>query len=363
MYSCQFPYVAEIDDLSGLITIDGSLVKGDTIQTINVSRSTSLTQPGFDPVTGCVVVIEDELGNIFTFPETKNGKYQLEIEDESIVIGRKYKLIVISLDDKRYESDYEKISPGAPVDSVYFEKDKFFDPSQDIEMEGLQFYLDLKGSESESRYYRWILTETWEYKSISPAQYYYNSEGDTVNLESPYEFYRCWINKKIPGLYSSSTVNLTTNLKKKIPLHFVSNKTNRLGVRYSLMVEQYSMSEGAYSYWNQIKIETEESGGLYTQQPGQTKSNLFNVNDATERVLGYFWASSKKSKRIFVNRPSDLAVYISDCELLPLDTIALNYGPFPVYVFMSLNVEYTSSQPCMNCTLAGGENIKPTFWE
>ena len=364
--SCQFPYDAEIEELSGMLSIDGSLVKGDSIQTIKVSRSSALSNPEFDPETACVVYIEDELGNIFTFPEVADGTYQMAIEEQFLVLGRAYKLIVITPDDKRYESDYETITSAAPVDSVYYEREDVYDAALDSDIQGIQFYVDLKGNDSNSKYYRWSLSETWEMRSLTWVNYYLNM-GDTtkIYLDTPYDLYYCWRSTGISGVYASSTDNLVSNLKKKIPLHFVSNRSDRLQIRYSLLVEQYSLNEGAYSYWNQIKQDFEQSGGLYTQQPGQVESNLFNVDDSEERVFGYFWASSKTSKRIFINHPPDLVVYQPKCELEMLNETIIESGPFPIYVSLVgfPAIKYTSDQKCLDCRRRGGSIYKPSYWK
>ncbi len=366
--SCQIPFEAEIEGKIGLISIDGSIVKGDSLQTITISSSTSLYIPEFDPVIGCAVSIIDELGNEFLFPETEDGTYTRAIPDEFLVYDRMYRLKITTPDGDQYESDYETIRQGAPVDSIYYERDNMYVASEDEELYFVQFYLDLKGSESDSRYYRWGLTEAWEYVSISYIDYIYVDEELNIEYpESPIEFYRCWNSRKVPGFYSSSTVNLTSNLKKKIPLHQVSTVTGRLSIKYSLLVEQYSLNEGAYNYWNQAKTETEEAGGLYTQQPGQTQTNLFNVNDSKEEVLGYFWASSKTEKRIFTSRPRDLTIN-PYCQLYSFLLEDHGEGPFPRYIVIKMDadddpIEFTSSPECLNCTLLGGVNKKPNYWE
>lgn len=359
-FGCHIPYVAEIDDETGLISVEGNIVKGDSLQHIKISRSTALYNPSFDPVTGCVVKIVDELGNEFTFPETAEGVYSLAIPEEDLVLNRDYKITFKTSAGDLYESTYERLNPCTTVDSVYFERAKQYSSTNDEELDGIQFYLDLLGSEKDSRYYCWKLTETWEYHSSSPINYIIASEGsDMVYLDDPYEFFYCWKTRKISGLYSTSTVNLTSNQKKKIPLHFVSGNSNRLSVIYSLLVKQYSMSEGAYNYWNRTRIELEELGGFYTQQPGQVQSNLINVNDSTEKVLGYFWVSAKTEKRIFVPHPSDLRVYRPKCVLEPLG----EEPQFPLFVVINGSYSYTASESCLNCLYHGGTNVKPDFWE
>jgi hypothetical protein len=361
--SCQIPYEAEIEEKIGLISIEGSIVKGDSTQTIIITRSTSLYTPEFDPVLDCAVSVEDDAGNEFTFQELERGIYKSVIPDEFLVFERKYKLIIRTPEGEQYESSYEVLNQSALVDSVYHERKNLYVASRDKELDGVHFYLDLMGSESDSRYYRWVLTETWEYISTSYINYYYANDSFNIEYpETPFEFFYCWRSMKIKGLYSSSTVNLTSNMKKKIPLHFVSNQTNRLSVEYSLLVEQYSLNAGAYNYWNQTKVETHESGGLHTQQPGQTRSNLFNINDNDEEVLGYFWASSKTKKRIFISRPPMMTFNNPECDLELIDyEVDLT---FPIFIIADpFGNEYTTNSECLNCLLLGGDNKEPDYWE
>ncbi len=364
---CQFPYDARIEEKTGLISIDGSIVKGDDIQTIIVSKATSLYEPEFEPYSDCDVMVIDEMGNEFNFSESsaEPGSYHAKVQDDDLVYDREYKARIITPEGKAYESDYEAILKGAPVDSVYFEKE-FINVGFDNEDRGLQFYLDLKGEEDESRYYRWKLTETWEYKSFAFVEFIYLNkyfDTDSLSTEDAMDLFHCWKTVVVPGLYSSSTVNLTSNEKKKIPLHFISPSTGRVSIKYSLMVEQYSLTPQAYDYWHQSKIESEETGGLYTQQPGQVESNLHNIMDEKEQVLGYFWAAAKTKKRIFVPPQSDLNYVNTECEMIVLDKYAITR--FPVYVFTDdYGNEYsTVNQTCMNCLLKGGVSQMPDFWE
>ncbi|MFC2089229.1 DUF4249 domain-containing protein [Bacteroidota bacterium] len=363
--TCEFPYEANINEETGLISIDGSIVKGDAIQTITISRSTSLFEPDFEPLGECIVQVLDEDGNMFDFHETKknSGIYQSIIADDQLFFDRGYKVRIITPDEKTYESEYETILRGAPVDSVYYEKE-FVNIGFENQDRGLKFYLDLKGAETDSRYYRWKLTETWEYKSVAVIDFIYlNKYFHTSVPEDPLGMFQCWKTLVVPGLYSSSTVNLTNNEKKKIPLHFISPSTGRISIKYSLLIEQFSLTPRAYDYWHQNKIESEETGGLYTQQPGQVESNLFNIADEEEHVLGYFWAAAKTEKRIFVDPQPDLNFVNSECEFHILDKYEI--VRFPVYVFTDDygNEFTTANQTCMNCLLKGGVNERPAFWE
>jgi hypothetical protein len=69
------------------------------------------------------------------------------------------------------------------------------------------------------------------------------------------------------------------------------------------------------------------------------KGNLRNLSDPGQPVLGYFGASMVTEKRIFVvNVPG-----------LPIEYIPCDPEPKP-------------EPECIDCRLAGGTIVKPTFW-
>ena len=260
---CIEPYNAELEESYNMLSVEGSLVKGEEIQTVVLSRSTSLQELEYIEMTGCLVSVMDELGNQFLYNEKEVGTYEASIPDDQLVCGRNYKLQVITPRGDLYESSYETLMSGAEVDTVYYQVESF----------------------------------------------YYNI------------------------------------LRKER--------------------KQYSLDEGAFNYWDKAKNETQEGGGLYTQQPGVPITNLHNVNDESEMVLGYFWVSSQTEQRIFVSCIDSLETFDPICVLEEYDPRFHDQGPFPRYIFLDYAREkiYTGSNYCFNCTLRGGSTTPPDFWE
>ncbi len=52
------------------------------------------------------------------------------------------------------------------------------------------------------------------------------------------------------------------------------------------------MSEDAYRYWSQVDQLVSNSGTIFDPPPAPIRSNVFNVNNPEEFVLGYFEAVS-----------------------------------------------------------------------
>ncbi len=364
--SCVKPYEADITEEPELISIEGALIKGETEQQVIVTRTTTLHHPMFLSVSGCEVNVIDELENSFHYQEIQDGIYSAVIPDEALVIGRNYKLRVITWEGDVYESDFEPLNNGIDVDSVYYEVEQKVDVNTGEQYAGIQFYLDLTALESESRYFRWRLDETHEYTSFGPISYFYLDKSLIPVLpDDSWAVFRCWKNDDVSGLYLSSTMNLTINEKKRIPLNYVSSRTELLRIKYSLLISQYALSEDAYNYFEYNRIMAQEADGLYTRQPRQPLTNIHHVNDEAERVLGYFWVSTRTAKRIFVEPIEGMEVEPEYCHYEEFSVLENGEGPFPLYIYEDTDAgkKYTSNPYCFDCTMRGGKNIKPDFWD
>jgi len=364
---CIVPYEAEIDEEYSLVSIEGSLIKGSQENTLVISRTSSLGYPEYKPIEGCLVSVVDDLNTQSFYSEDGNGRYTLEIPDEQLVFGRQYKLQIVTPEGKLYESEYETLIHGAEVDTVYYQMEDTYDKIANMDLNGVQFYIDLKAEDSISRYFRWIMEETYEITSIAPITYFLTGdEQEPVgSFPTEYELFRCWKTETVKRLFLSNTINLVVNEKKRIPLNYVSTESERLKIKYSLLVKQFTLSEGAYSYWQKAKNETQDAGGLYTQQPGRAISNVYCPDDSTEIVLGYFWLSHCTENRVFVPGIPSINITGNHCELEEFDPAYHANGPFPRYVWNNQvrSRLMTSSIGCFDCTKRGGNLNKPDYWK
>ena len=153
-----------------------------------------------------------------------------------------------------------------------------------------------------------------------------------------------------------------------VPLNFVSNESDRLRVTYGLHVQQQSLSLGAYDYWQRVNEQAAGSGGLYEKQPASVPGNIYAVDESEYAVLGYFYASQVKEKRIYVhnNNYFDFNIPYMDCDYESLGNIwgqeTINY---PVYIYVQgpFKPSLTGPAECFDCRLQGGDTIRPIPWE
>jgi|GEM_PF-2301187 len=369
-----------IDDYENLLVIEGTLIKGNTKQYIRISKTSPVGITEFVPVTNCVVKVIDDTGAEYLFQETNSGVYELLMPQQALSYDRRYQLHVFTPDDKAYQSDMIQILESSPVDSVYAITEQDINSPEEFS-NGLQFYVDLKAPEIATKNYMWEMEETWELHSVYDIDGEW-SQGDTIDpVYMPRTDKKvCYSENTIKNYFTSSTENLVVNEKKKIPLIFIPSSDKRLNIKYSLLVKQYALNSRAYAYYTQNKLSNDGVDELYQTQPKQSKSNIVNVNDENEVVLGIFWGSSFTEKRIFIDGPVG-AYNIFHCndviEARPaigqtlvqyfqsrardLSLIALEFVPDTSNLVRLWG--YPSDQTCIDCTANGASTIKPAYWE
>jgi hypothetical protein len=138
-----------------------------------------------------------------------------------------------------------------------------------------------------------------------------------------------------------------------------------LHIRYSILIKQYSLNKDLYDYWNQLKKVNEDAGGIYTTIPAPVYGNIQCVA-GNKQVLGYFSASSVKTKRIFINSNEHHVNTISryeNCLYLtdPNPFIFPNWIYFASIVNTDIKLWVYYDDYCTDCR-AYGTNIKPDFW-
>jgi hypothetical protein len=180
----------------------------------------------------------------------------------------------------------------------------------------------------------------------------------------------CWTTNKSNAILIKNTSLLSEDKVSRYPLNFISNETDRLEDKYSILVNQYSINETEFDYWDKMQKMTEQTGNLYDITPASIHGNIYCVDNPAETVLGYFSVSAKTSRRIFIEDSfSGLVNLYRDC---PMDTIPggqpiPNLGTY-VWIIFDGSMErppyrvITDKKGCYDCTVRG-TNVKPSFWD
>ena len=181
----------------------------------------------------------------------------------------------------------------------------------------------------------------------------------------------CWISDNSNSINIKSTAAFNETRISQFPINFISNETDRLKVKYSILVNQYSINEDEYNYWEKTQNVAVQVGGLYDIIPASVPSNIRCIENPEEKVLGYFSVSAKSSKRIFIR--DDFAGIIDPYANCVTDTVTSDNFPglninkwillahvcsFPCIPWY----EITTHRECTDCTIRG-TNLEPDFWK
>jgi hypothetical protein len=355
--SCITQFIPQIEESKELLVVQGLITDQNEIDTIKLSKSLPLGEASSArPVSGYIVSISDNLGNEISLTESVPGIY-LTPPSFTGVIGRSYTLHIWSgsrAGSLHYESYPSELVPVPPIDSLYYEKVVVSKPEGFYKgVDACQIRLDTHDPENICKYYRWNFAETWEFRLLF----------DVPNQT-------CWIKDRSRSINIKSTVAFDNAVIKGYPINYITNITDRLRTRYSILVNQYSLNADEYSYWEKIQNIAVEVGGLYDIIPTSVPSNLYCVENPSEKVLGYFSVSAKSSKRLFIK--DNFAGIIDRYDKCITDTVYTPYFPgvnvTAWILFSHLKsipevsfYEITTNKGCADCTLRG-TTVKPDFW-
>jgi Domain of unknown function (DUF4249) len=367
--SCVTLFIPEISESQDLLVVEGMITDQPEVNTIKLSRSMPLgKRTDAIPLPGCSVMIEDDLGTTYYLNESEPGVYVTDPSEFTGVVGRFYKLKIFTngfSDNFLFESiptyfSYESLpmemKPVPPIDSLFYEKVVIEEESEGrILKEGCQIYLSSYDPTDKCEYYKYDYIETWK-------------------IRLPYDIVNriCWVSSDTNKIILKNTSVLSENRISRFPLQLISNETDRLAIKYSMLVNQYSLNKDEYIYWEKIQTVTQDVGNLYDIIPSSFPGNIYCNEDPERMVLGFFSVSSKASKRIFIDE-SFSGIYHAYSNAIcqpfggsrPEAMFGLGESVWLIIDGSTIRppfMLYTHNHSCADCTTRG-TNIEPLFWK
>jgi hypothetical protein len=365
IYGCKKPYnPPAITADNKFLAIEGTLVSSiDSPSVIALSRTTRLSDTStiFLPETNAIVSVEGDNGDKYNFSEAGSGNYRLSpvLFNTSV----KYRLRITTASNEDYASDFVEVKQPPPIDSLTWQQNSH-----------VMIYLNTHDPSNSTRYYRWDFAETWQYTSKLNASLSQDN-GVMFYVNSTNQTYNCWHTAHSSGLLTGTSIALTNDVINMAPIAIVPQNSQKISIRYSVLVKQYALSADAYHYFSVLKKNTENLGSVFDAQPATIKGNIHSIKNASEIVIGFFTASSVTQKRIFITK-NDVTnwnyVYegpdcLSTVRVIPPDSnniFAYSYfdpSYAPYYFYDALNL-FIASKACVDCRVEGGTNQKPAYW-
>src|SRR6478609_7370189 len=113
------------------------------------------------------------------------------------------------------------------------------------------------------------------------------------------QIYACWRTEPSPTISIGTSSGLTEGIINRHVLTYLPRESQKISVRYSILVSQIAISKAEFDYLGQLKNTTEGLGSIFGTMPTSVTGNIHQVSDAQTPVLGYFSGAAITEKRFF----------------------------------------------------------------
>lgn len=354
-------------DYNSVLVVEGFINNGAGKTKFTLSKASQLDHvTTFMPEKTATVTVESEQGTIANLIHTGEGIYENSL---SINPTQKYRLRIKVNATQEYLSDFVEVKTTPDIDKISWKETS----------KGVEILADTHDDQHASKYYMWNFEETWLFNSNFDSDFIFkqNSMHERLPEES---VFRCWTSSQSTSIILGSTSKLTSDVIENQPIAVIPPKSEKLGIRYSILVKQHVITKEAFEYLEVMKKNTEELGSIFGPLPSQQIGNIKNIHNDKEPVVGFVYATSQKEKRIFIDNKdisylwaveqpnekvcsqaelflgiANLNTYFGAGQLVP------TYGIYDATGQTIIGYGY-APRICVDCTVRGTKQ-KPIFWQ
>ena len=324
----------KIDTDQKQLAVDGLIADSLDIYKISVHNSAIIgvgNDNVLEPVTGASVVVYDELGASFEFIESELGVYAQLMKGE---IGHSYFVEIVLPTGQTIRSAPVKMLPAPKIEKIsteVTEESSLNSAGNLVTDTRLIVKVDTRFDDFiEKPFLRWRAEGIYEFKERNPVSLnfktcYVENKVDLNNL-------RIFDTRALGGdrIFDEPFLNTVLDY--------------RFAFQYCFHISQYAMSETEYEYWKAVQDIITIDGSLFDPPPGTVRGNLFDADDPSNIVVGYFSVAGVSTKRYFANPQSLRQTYI--------EPKCVNSRFRPV------------TSDCIDCTSISGSTLeRPVYWE
>lgn len=299
--SCVEPVSLKITTELPKLVIYGTINNQDDSCVVNLSYTTNyLSGKQFVnntvvPAIASKVILKDDKGNSAEMQASADGVYVTKSLKGKI--GNTYTLHVEMPNGNKYESEPETLPNVPSIDSLnytLYQDPRYYNGVYftDISLKINSYFQD---PPNEQNYYKW--------KWIGDATYVISTVimPDTNSGIPNFCYY-----KMVP--YRDDPYNQELNILNDKSFNGLNHNHAAVSFRFdsfdlrfrsgvNLLIAQYSLTQKAYQYWENLQKLVSGQGSIFEPTPFQVSGNIRNVADPSEKVFGYFGASGVRYLR------------------------------------------------------------------
>lgn len=249
-------------------------------------------------------------GHSVTLAESEESYFPPK--DFSVTPGETWELRVVLKDGTSYYSEPETILEQVPIDAleVRYQPELTYSTEYDDFIPGHSIAIDFSDPAAEENFYYWRFQS---FEKLSICRICYNSiyRGDCIPWSNGpggqplmpfYTYYcepECWRIRYGDEINIHSDRFTNGKQLRSLPVAEVP-----LYTRENIVVElqQYAISESAYTYLKTLKDLIDNNAGLNAPLPAALVGNLFNPANKEEFVLGRFTAAAVTMMPVYIER-------------------------------------------------------------
>jgi hypothetical protein len=330
--ACVDPYAVQILSSKSYLFVEGSITnsaKQNPIQIVRTDASAVFESLEFSrtivgdirneniPLTSAKVYVVEDENNRINLSEKEPGIYILP-KGFAGKVGRNYQLVIETSEGATYQSNPEIMQPVPEIKNIYDVYNKEGIKRNNFYGERIStndVFVDFDDPAEQKNYYTWQWTqyEQQVYCATCKQGRYFQSEtpngvvGNCVtesrlNFNNFFDYFcdsSCW------DIFYSSDINILSDI--------YTNGREQIGKLVAqvpvyqrnpalVAIEQRSLTANAFRYLKLIQDQSVNTGTLVDTPPAPIKSNVTNINDSGELVLGFFTASAVSEKRYMLQR-------------------------------------------------------------
>ncbi len=267
----------------------------------------------------------------------------------------------------------QKVMISPPIDSISYTVAK------DRTSVAIEISTRNRENPDEILYCKWDYEEDWQFRAkylprldfltLRPGVY----EMVDLTPEEQMERYICWDKNHDSKSIIASSETMAGNIIYREKIQTLYRHEDKSNYLYHIRVKQTVMSKDGYMYWEILRRNQEETGGLFGRQPSDQQGNIRSVTNDDEMALGYINVTTVSYQSRYIDC-TQLGVhrYRDDAKLLarPIFSVQIyaNLKYVPISYEMTIDgqplseIWWTSDPECVDCRRKGGTNNRPSFW-
>jgi hypothetical protein len=336
---CVEPFNLKSSSYLKRLIVDGEITDQPGPYKVKLSYSKNVldTETEISPAVGSSVWIEDSEGveELLTGLNGEEGTYITK--DIQGVVGKSYRVKIITQSGGKYESTWERIEPAGQIEDFYYEfNEDLITPDAGKKydyVDGFKFFINASSNTESNGLLRWRWTGIYKIASAPerntkfvgraelpnplPCSGYIVSNGRLTQVDEC-TCCICWGYDYGTNVIVSDNANISTNNFKEVLVGQVLISRPRFYERYYAEVEQLSVSENVYAFWKLLGDQQKATGSLFQSNSVRIKGNIVSTIDSEEEVLGVFSASSVVKKSIYIDE-NTIPYVVAEMDFAPQD--------------------------------------------